>query len=401
MATVLHRACRSIARGAGTELDFRDPVLAPVAADVANAPAILAFEALRRGDPVEARRHYAELPPGFRSSSPGPSMRFLAEVAAHLGDPGRLSWLYDLFLPYKDRMLSWGRVSIASEGPATWLLGAMCGGMARYDEARDYFEDALRRSEQSGNRPYLALTALDYALMLHRAGLEPARVAELSGLGRNLGSELGMHEMVTRYEAWLAPSAAVGVPAAVQATPNPPASPAATTHSLRLYRDGEVWAVETGDRTVRLKDARGIQILSLLVESPHREFHVLTLVNSALGDASDASDALDDKAVTAYREHVHDLEAELAEAEEFGDLGRAERLRHDLELVRQELARGLGLGGRKRRTSGAAERARVNVQRRIRDAIRRIAQEDPAAGRHLDRSVRTGTFCAYEPDERA
>jgi hypothetical protein len=39
----------------------------------------------------------------------------------------------------------------------------------------------------------------------------------------------------------------------------------------------------------------------------------------------------------------------------------------------------------------------VNVQRRLRDAVRRIAQQDPELGRHLERSVRTGTFCRYEP----
>jgi hypothetical protein len=37
------------------------------------------------------------------------------------------------------------------------------------------------------------------------------------------------------------------------------------------------------------------------------------------------------------------------------------------------------------------------VTTRIRDAIRRIAQADPELGEHLSRSVRTGTFCVYDP----
>jgi hypothetical protein len=36
---------------------------------------------------------------------------------------------------------------------------------------------------------------------------------------------------------------------------------------------------------------------------------------------------------------------------------------------------------------------------RIRDAIRRISEAHPELGRHLARSVRTGTFCVYEPDQ--
>ena len=43
------------------------------------------------------------------------------------------------------------------------------------------------------------------------------------------------------------------------------------------------------------------------------------------------------------------------------------------------------------------ERARVNVQRRIKDAIGRIGQSLPEVGRHLEATVRTGTFCVYDP----
>jgi hypothetical protein len=68
--------------------------------------------------------------------------------------------------------------------------------------------------------------------------------------------------------------------------------------------------------------------------------------------------------------------------------------------VTQELSRAVGLGGRDRRSGSAAERARVNAQRRLSDAIRRIERACPALGAHLDRSVRTGTFCWYDPTAR-
>jgi hypothetical protein len=38
------------------------------------------------------------------------------------------------------------------------------------------------------------------------------------------------------------------------------------------------------------------------------------------------------------------------------------------------------------------------VQRRIRQAIKKIAVHDADLGRHLDSAIRTGTFCAYEPE---
>ena len=58
----------------------------------------------------------------------------------------------------------------------------------------------------------------------------------------------------------------------------------------------------------------------------------------------------------------------------------------------------MGLGGRERRAGAAAERARVAVQRRVRDAIRRIDEAMPEVGRHLQWAVRTGAFCAYRPN---
>jgi len=38
------------------------------------------------------------------------------------------------------------------------------------------------------------------------------------------------------------------------------------------------------------------------------------------------------------------------------------------------------------------------VTKAIRDAARRIAAEDAALGEHFRRSVRTGTYCVYDPD---
>ena len=61
-----------------------------------------------------------------------------------------------------------------------------------------------------------------------------------------------------------------------------------------------------------------------------------------------------------------------------------------------ELARAVGLGGRDRKAASTAERARLNVTRALRSAIRNIAEVVPPLGRHLDAAVRTGVFCCYE-----
>jgi hypothetical protein len=47
-----------------------------------------------------------------------------------------------------------------------------------------------------------------------------------------------------------------------------------------------------------------------------------------------------------------------------------------------------------------AERARLSVTRAIRRAQQRIAACHPSLGRHLETTIRTGTYCAYVPDSR-
>jgi tetratricopeptide (TPR) repeat protein len=51
----------------------------------------------------------------------------------------------------------------------------------------------------------------------------------------------------------------------------------------------------------------------------------------------------------------------------------------------------------RRAPSAGAERARINVTRTIRDAVRRIRAHDRALGEHLVRSIRTGARCVYAP----
>ena len=72
-----------------------------------------------------------------------------------------------------------------------------------------------------------------------------------------------------------------------------------------------------------------------------------------------------------------------------------------MDFLVAELARAVGLGGRDRRAASHAERARLNASRAIRAAMAHLARANPALGRHLTATVRTGRYCAYLPDPRA
>ena len=118
----------------------------------------------------------------------------------------------------------------------------------------------------------------------------------------------------------------------------------------------------------------------------------------ALGDAGEM---LDERAKTAYRRRLAEIEADIEQARALEDSVREAQADAERDFLVRELARAVGLGGRDRRAASASERARSGVTRAIRQAIARIGQHHPPLGEHLDRGVRTGTHCAYIPDPGA
>jgi hypothetical protein len=118
-----------------------------------------------------------------------------------------------------------------------------------------------------------------------------------------------------------------------------------------------------------------------------------------LAAAPDTGEVIDAQARSAYRQRLRELEEAAAEADTAADIERSARVAAERDALVEALTQAYGLGGRVRRAGSAAERARTAVTARIRDAIRRIGEAHPDLGRHLARSVRTGTFCSYEPEE--
>jgi hypothetical protein len=88
------------------------------------------------------------------------------------------------------------------------------------------------------------------------------------------------------------------------------------------------------------------------------------------------------------------------EAQAFHDPERASRAQAEIDMLADELRRGLGLGRRARPSGSPAERARVSVRHAIRAAMQAIAEHDPGLGQHLAATIKTGTFCSYSPDPR-
>lgn len=191
-----------------------------------------------------------------------------------------------------------------------------------------------------------------------------------------------------------------------------PATPAARVPSARrartntFRREGDYWTIASSGRHFRLKDSKGLRYLARLLAEPHREFHVMDLARggaSAGGTPHEAKASyplLDSDARRSYEARLTALRAEIEEAESWGDQERASRARDEMQFIADELQRSTGMAGRDRSFATDSERARVSVTRVIKAALTRIADESPELKHHFASTVRTGTYCSYNPDPR-
>jgi tetratricopeptide (TPR) repeat protein len=369
---------------------------------------------MHTGRPAEARREYDRLAQSDFATIPRDnvwsiSIAMLAELSETFRDAERSILLEELLAPLDGRNVVTPTGIFA--GPVRRYLALTAAARGDQDAALARLVEARVACERMGYKPMLAVLDVDEARMLARRN-QPGDVdqaRELLQRGLLRAEEVG----VPRLDERLARAAAMlpepdGAPAAAERAQGPA--------SAVLAREGDVWRLDYEGRVLRVRDAKGMRHLALLLANPGIEFHAVDVATAAEGGAApgaqsaeglavragtgDAGPALDAQAKAEYRSRLEDLRAEIEEAESFNDPERAAHAREEMEFIAHELSAAVGLGGRDRRAASAAERARVNVTRALRREIRRIADEDAGLGRELETTVRTGTFCAYEPDPR-
>jgi hypothetical protein len=115
----------------------------------------------------------------------------------------------------------------------------------------------------------------------------------------------------------------------------------------------------------------------------------------------DAGEMLDVRAKDAYRRRLAEIEDDIEQARALEDTEREAQADAERDFLVRELSRAVGLHGRDRRAASTSERARASVTRAVRQGMARVGEHHPELGEHLDRTIRTGTYCAYVPDPRA
>jgi hypothetical protein len=350
----------------------------------------------RMGQVEQARaRLTADITEGAFRANDHSLLAALAEVAIATTDAELCGRLYERLLARQHRLMSWGLMGLTWSEPVAVVLGRLATCIERWSEAEAFFEFAATVAETTGGRPHAAWVRFHHAQLLLLRDPTSARAGELVAAARREADALGMSGLAERCAELNVKASSLPFEPARAPVPAP-----IDSRHFTLEQCDEIWLLRGDNLELRLKDSKGVRILARLLAEPGRDVHVLELESRGdrgLVDAGDAGEILDRRAREGYKARLLELRAEIEQAEQWSDLGRAERARRELEMLTRQLANAVGFAGRARRSGAAVERARVNIHRRIRDAVQRITALDERVGRTLDRSVRTGTFCRYDP----
>jgi hypothetical protein len=309
----------------------------------------------------------------------------LAEATWLSGDATHAAKLRAMLWPSRARhAMYWFDAEIV-EAPSTRLVAYLSGVLGEWEECGRLWNEALQTVEASGRRSLVARMRFELADLLVRFGREPERARALLAEARASAAQLGLTELVALIDA--------RHPAGVSSQTRVPT----WSRTFGLALEGEYYAVRSGSRTLRFKATRGMHYLAQLVERPGVDVHVLELAGSSEADRGDAGELLDAQAFRSYRARLEELRDAAEDARVRGDPDRAETLRGEMETIAGELSRATGRGGRAKRADSAVDRARTAVQRRIKDALDRIAEQDPDLGAWLRRAVHTGNYCSFRP----
>jgi tetratricopeptide (TPR) repeat protein len=305
--------------------------------------------------------------------------------------------------------------SKALAGSAALAYGRVALAKGDTNSARRDFEQAAHVWNEIGAPYETALARMGLAQVYRAEGHEERAVLEFQA-ARSSFEQVGALHLVAEAAQALGDAGRNDIPTRREMPWAHPETGALSADEHVFRREGDYWSVAFQGRTIRLRDRKGLRYLARLMANPGRDFHVLDLVAGERGasvdtgqsterdlarsSGLDAGPLLDAHAKEAYRRRLAEIYEDLEEARAMNNEERAAQAEAERDWLTRELARAVGLGGRDRRAGSAPERARASVTRAVRQAMARIRECHTGLGEHMDRAIRTGTYCAYLPDPR-
>ncbi|WP_422107226.1 tetratricopeptide repeat protein [Winogradskyella sp.] len=171
----------------------------------------------------------------------------------------------------------------------------------------------------------------------------------------------------------------------------------ATSPEASFILNGNFWTISYKGSVANVKDAKGFHDIYKFLNEPNKEFHCLDLMGSGI-DESNNSESIDQKAKLQYHNRIKELQQEIEEAEAMNNTHSITALREEYDSILEYLSNAIGLSGKARKVGSTIEKARSAVTWRIRSSIKKIDALHPELGKHLSKSIKTGTYCMYQPE---
>ncbi|HVL04928.1 MAG TPA: hypothetical protein VM388_03015 [Acidimicrobiales bacterium] len=343
-------ACREQGRAAEVEVLLRRVLTERP--EVVEGQALLGALLVDLGRDGEARRQLDLL--DLHPAGLSPAVAALAaEAAAGLHSVGHAEALVAPLGSHAPAPAGW-------HGSLSRHLGLVCHVLGRWDEAEAHLGAALEANAAAGAPVLLAHTRRHYAALL-RARCDPGdweRATDLLSAAADVYRRLDIGPRADEAEAVLRRSQDPLGGAAVNV----------------FRRAGAGWALAFDGQVAEVAGGPGLGHIAELLAGAGRPAHVVDLV--------EAGADLD----IEYRRRLAELAGRAAAA---ADPLVAAVARAEADVLCAELPAG---------HDDAGDRARRLAALRIRVAIDDVEVVLPSLAHHLRRSIRTGTFCHYEPD---
>ncbi|HEV3498614.1 MAG TPA: hypothetical protein VHA34_19920 [Actinomycetes bacterium] len=324
-----------------------------------DAHALLGAVLADVGRDAEARRHLDVL--AAEGWSPTATV-LAAEIAAALDSPAHAEPLRAPLTERAEDVVGW-------HGSLARHVGLVCHVLGLWGEAERRFEAALRANKAAGAPVAVAHTCRQLSALLRARGDEGDwdRAIDLLSHAAAIYRRLEIERLAEQADAVL------------RRSQEQSASDAGLPVVNVFRRTASGWELEYDGHRVVAPDIPGLGHIATLVASEGRPVHAVDLVET-------------DQAEATYRARLAELEGQLTAPDPVtAALARAER-----DFLRAELA--VVAAGRPP-AADVGDRARRLAALRIRTCLDALDDVLPALARHLRRSIRTGIFCLYEPQQ--
>ncbi len=195
------------------------------------------------------------------------------------------------------------------------------------------------------------------------------------------------------------------------------------TEDYIFRKEGDKWNITFKRNTHYYDDLKGFQYIWHLLGKPNEEIHVLRLVQSVEKPKKDPNSEICDKmtdkqleeqglyinklrgieylpeeAKKKYIDQLKKLSDDLEIAKDTEDNDKEVIIKEKIIAIDEELSKSTGLGGKNREMNSESEKARINIQKLIKNVYTRMNRCDSSLNTYLKKHIYTGEKCIYNPD---